>query len=440
MEGAADWIERRLHFVGIGGDGMSGLAAVCQALGARVSGSDGVERAALGGLRAQGITLSVGHEPDNVPADAELVYSSAIRPENPERMRARELGLRELRRGELLGELARLRRCIAVAGTHGKTTTSAMTFQALRGAGERPSCVIGAEILDIGASWTWDEGEWLVVESDESDRTLLSTTPEIAILTNVELDHTREYGSRLELYEVFRAFLSGAALAVIWDRPELVALRDGPCECFEVEGLRLEAGGSRFRWREHEVRLRVPGAHNARNAVAALEACRLTGADLGLAIAALADYGGTRHRLQAIGETSRGARLYDDYAHHPTAVSATLQAARTFGPRRLVAVLEPHLYTTSRLMAREFGEALSHADVVVVLEIYGGSESAERYPGISGRPIAQASADWAGGGAVAWLPSLEDAERFLRAELRTGDICVTLGIGPIQDLATRLLA
>jgi len=220
------WAGRRLHFVGIAGAGMSGLALVARGLGARVTGSDRAEFSYLAPLRAQGVEPAIGYDAANVPDGAEVVYSTAVPPENPERVVARERGQPEIHRGELLGEVSALRRCIAVSGTHGKTTTTAMIVHILQRCGLDPSYLVGGQIpVDGGppANAGWGSGEWIVVEADESDRSLLSLAPEIAVLTNVELDHHATYGSRAELDETFRAFLARAPEAVVWNRPELLA-------------------------------------------------------------------------------------------------------------------------------------------------------------------------------------------------------------------------
>ena len=217
-----------MHFVGVGGAGMSGYARAAHALGALVSGSDRADSPYLERLRADGVlSASIGHDAANVPAGegVEVVYSSAVAAENPEREAARERGLRERPRAELLAELSALKRTIAVAGTHGKTTTSAMLVHALRGAGLNPGWLVGGEIGGGLPNARWEAGEWLVVEADESDRSMLSLKVEIAVVTNVELDHHATYGSLAELREVFRAFLAAAPRAVLWNRPELLALR-----------------------------------------------------------------------------------------------------------------------------------------------------------------------------------------------------------------------
>jgi UDP-N-acetylmuramate--alanine ligase len=458
-DATAPWTGRRLHFVGMGGAGMSGLALVAHELGATVTGSDRVAGSPyLGPLRKRGITPVVGHDAANVPEGAELVVSSAIGPDNPERVAGRERGLRELHRAELLGEITALRPTIAVSGTHGKTTTSSMIVHALRGCGLDPAYLVGGEVRSTGANAGWGTGEWLVVEADESDRSLLRLHPRIAVLTNAELDHHATYSSQRDVDETFAAFLALAPVAVVGDEPGLEALArgagdepgpagdeprlpGGPREIVvaRARDVELAPGGSRFRVDGVPVTLSVPGAHNARNAAAALAACRLAGADVAAAAAALADFTGAGRRFERVGVTSSGAAVVDDYAHHPTEVRATIEAARTLAPRRVVAVFQPHLFSRTQHQAREFGAALALADLVVVLDIYPARERAEDFAGVTGRLVAAAAADAAAGRRVAWLPWFEDAERFLRAELREGDLLLTLGAGDVDALGRRLV-
>jgi UDP-N-acetylmuramate--alanine ligase len=446
---SAPWADRQIHLVGVGGAGMSAYARAAHALGARVTGSDRAESPYLERLQADGVlTASIGHAPANIPSGegVEVVYSSAVASDNPERAAARERGLSERPRAALLGELSALRRTIAVAGTHGKTTTSAMLVHALRAAGADPGWLIGAEIGGGLPNAHWSEGEWLVVEADESDRSMLELKVEIAVVTNVELDHHTTYGSLARLREVFREFLGRPTHAVIWDRPELLDLRAGQAVTYDVPeaqlgagGLHLNEGGSCFRWRGQEVRLAVPGAHNALDAAAALEAARLTGADAQLTVAGLSSFTGAERRFQLLGRGPGGALIYEDYAHHPTEVRATLQAARTVRHARLVAVFQPHLYSRTERLGRELGHALALADVVVVLDVYPARERAEEHPGVSGLRVAEAAADAARGRPVLWMPTFAAAEQALHGLLRSGDLCVVLGAGDVNALAGRLL-
>ncbi|HWC86976.1 MAG TPA: UDP-N-acetylmuramate--L-alanine ligase [Solirubrobacteraceae bacterium] len=429
-----DWSSRRLHFVGVGGAGMSGLALVARALGAQVTGSDRAASPYAARLREQGIVPVIGHAAENVPAGAEVVYSTAVPASNPER---RAAAGRELHRADLLGEITRLRRCIAVTGTHGKTTTAAMIVHALCTCGLDPSYLVGAE-LSTGTNAAWGSGEWVVVEADESDRSLLKLDPDIAVLTNAELDHHSTYASRLDLEATLAEFMGRAQHAIVWDRPALRALCPQGAVAYDAAAPVLGPGGARFRWRELCVTLGVPGAHNAINAAGALEACVLAGADPARAAAALAGFHAARRRFERVGESPGGAVVYDDYAHHPTEVAATLAAARTLAPDRLIAVFQPHLYSRTRALAGAFGAALAAADLVVVVAVYPARERAADFPGVSGRLVAASAAEAKGGGEVAWLPDLGDAERFLRATLRAGDLCLTMGAGDVDSLARAL--
>jgi UDP-N-acetylmuramate--alanine ligase len=435
-----------MHFVGVGGAGMSAYARAAHALGAEVSGSDGADGPYLKALAADGVLQArIGHAAENVPvgADVEVFYSSAVPGENTERNAARERGLAERPRAELLGELSALRRTIAVAGTHGKTTTSSMLVHALRAAGLDPGWLVGGTVGGGLGNSNWSEGEWLVVEADESDRSMLSLSVDIGVLTNVELDHHATFASLGELREAFGEFLAHAGRAVVvWDRPELLELMPpGGAEvvCFDVPEPLLDAEGSRFQWRGQEVRLTVPGAHNALNAAAALEAARLAGADIDDAIAGLEPFTGAGRRFQLVGNSAGGARVYDDYAHHPTEVAATLDAARTLAHERLVAVFQPHLYSRTALLARDFGRALARADAVVVLDVYAARERAQEHPGVSGLLVAEEAADAADGRAVYWLPGFDAAAAVLEQLLGEGDVCLVMGAGDVEELSRRLV-
>jgi UDP-N-acetylmuramate--alanine ligase len=417
---------------------MSGLALVAHALGATVTGSDRSESSYTERLREHGLVPLIGHRAENVPPGAEVVYSTAVPLDNPER-RAAARG--ELHRADLLAQIASLKRCLAVTGTHGKTTTAGMVVQSLRGCGLDPAYVLGGELRATGVNAGWGAGEWIVVEADESDRSLLKLRPEIALLTNAELDHHSTYSSRLELEATLREFMSGAGeKAVVWDRPELLALCPPGAVSYDAPEPVLHPAGASFQWRGIQVELSVPGAHNAVNAAGALTAAVLAGAEPGPAAAALRDFSGARRRFERLGETVGGVPVYDDYAHHPTEVAAVLAAARTLEPRRLVAVFQPHLYSRTQALWREFGGALAAADVVVVLDVYPARERAEDYSGVDGRLVAAAAADAAPGRTVAWLPGFDDALRFLGAVLRVGDLCLVMGAGNVDALGRSLIA
>jgi UDP-N-acetylmuramate--alanine ligase len=439
---------RRLHFVGIGGAGMSGLALVARDLGAEVTGSDRAESSYSERLREHGIEPAIGHDAANLPTGAEVVVSTAIPRDNPELTAARTAGARVLHRGELLGELTRLKRSIAIAGTHGKTTTCGMVAHVLREAGRDPAFLIGGELRSAGTNASWGAGEWVVAEADESDRSFLELARDVAVVTNVELDHHATYRSLADLEATFAEFVAPAELCVVWEEAR-GALPDGVggrVETYAIDGGDLRADGvelrplgARFTVDGVAVELNVPGRHNVLNALAALAACRAAGVALAEAAPALAGFGGTGRRFEERGRTPGGAQVFDDYAHHPTEVRATLEAARTLEAERVVACFQPHLFSRTRELAAEFGRALAIADVVIVVDVYPARELAADFPGVSGLLIAEATADAAPGRPVWWLPSMDDAERMLRDRLGAGDVLLTLGAGDVDALANRLV-
>lgn len=436
------WLGRELHFIGAGGAGMSGLALVALALGARVTGSDRSRSSYLERLEREGVAVIVGHDAGNVPERAEVVVSTAISADNHELARARERGQTVIHRGALLAEVAGLRRSIAIAGTHGKTTTAGMAAHALAACGRDPGFLIGGELRAAGTNARWGGGEWIVVEADESDRSFLQLHPDVAVVTNVELDHHATYSSTLELERAFEQFGGQSRCAVRWTEAgapieaETFGIEAGDLRASEVE---LHPRGSRFAVEGTSVELSMPGRHNVLNALAALAACRAAGLAIAEAGPALGDYSGTGRRFEALGTTRRGARVFDDYAHHPTEVRATLDAARTLEPERLVACFQPHLFSRTRALHREFGKALALADVVLVVGIYPAREAAEDHPGVSGHLVARAAAQASRGRTVAWLPRMDQAAAFLATELRDGDVVITLGAGDIDRLARDLV-
>jgi UDP-N-acetylmuramate--alanine ligase len=427
------WTGRRLHFIGIGGAGMSGLALVCRQLGAEVSGSDRAESSYTERLRAAGLAPALGHDAANLPNGAEVVVSTAIDEGNPELRLARERGQAVRHRGELLAELCAEKRLIAIAGTHGKTTTTAMLVWALRGVGADPAFFIGGEVPGLGPGGAvgnagWGEGEWVVAEADESDASFLELAPEIAVITNVEMDHHSRWGSMAELRAAFGQFVATAAMAVI---PESESYVDPP-------------GGVKPRFRPtapgpSELLLAVPGAHNVLNARAALAAAELAGFDLDAVAEALASFPGVHRRLELKGERD-GARIYDDYAHHPTEVRAALGALREMSPTRLIAVFQPHLYSRTRALAEQFGAALALADEVAVLDVYPAREQpVGELAGVSGLDVARAAADRMGGRRVSWTPTLARAQAALESRLEPGSVLVTIGAGDVFKLGEALV-
>jgi UDP-N-acetylmuramate--alanine ligase len=438
----SEWSGRRLHFIGIGGAGMSGLALVCARLGAEVTGSDRADSSYMERLRGAGLDPAVGHDAANLPEGAEVVVSTAIGGENPELALARERGTEPIHRGALLAELCAEKRLIAIAGTHGKTTTTAMTVWALRGIGADPAFFVGGEVPGLGpdgaaANAGWGEGEWVVAEADESDASFLRLQPEVAVITNVEMDHHSRWGSLSELHEAFAAFAAPARGVVRPADEEMPWLEQAG-----NEAVHFDAGSPG----PAKLNLAVPGEHNRRNARAALAALQVAGLDLAAAAEALAGFRGVHRRLELKG--SRGpVHIYDDYAHHPTEVRAALSALRELQPSRLVAVFQPHLYSRTKALAEEFGAALTLADEAVVLDVYPAREEpVGELAGVSGLQVAQAAAERSGGKPVWWLPDRDLARRALVDRLDhnqefygEGTVLVTIGAGDVFKLGEELM-
>ncbi|WP_411276923.1 UDP-N-acetylmuramate--L-alanine ligase, partial [Gaiella sp.] len=335
------------------------------------------------------------------------------------------------------------------AGTHGKTTTSSMAAHALIALGWDPSYVIGGELrrpgqTACGTNAAFGSGEWLVVEADESDRSLLELAPEIAVVTNIELDHHTTYPSLADLEQAFGDFLREGLRRVVADTPAAEAFLDrvGIVEAafYGASEIELHDRGSSFTWAEQRVELTVPGAHNVDNAAAALTACVIAGAPPARIAGALVDFRGAGRRFERLGFTASGALVVDDYAHHPTELRATIAAARTLGHRRVVAVFQPHLFSRTQLLGHEFGAALAAADVAVVLDVYPARERAEDFPGVTGRLVAEAAVDYGRGLVVGWAPEFDAAARILGALLRDGDLCLVMGAGDVDVLGRGLVA
>ncbi|MBI4897961.1 MAG: UDP-N-acetylmuramate--L-alanine ligase [Actinobacteria bacterium] len=458
---------RKLHLIGIGGAGMSGLALVAHGLGAEVSGSDRAESSYTERLATAGVRVAIGHDAANVPEQADIVYSTAIGEDNPEFMRARELGLKLLHRSDLLSELVSAKpRCIAVAGTHGKTTTTAMIAHMLSEIGADPSFFVGGEVA-VGGRVTnahWGDGDVVVVEADESDRSFLKLSPEVAVVTNVELDHHGTWGGGLdELLGAFTEFVAPARRTVVWrGQSRLIELTDAErLRRFGIEGddgARPEdftaydvqtpvdepAAGTRFTLL-HEgastpAGLSVRGDHNVLNALAALAAIDAAGLNHERAVASLAGFRGVARRFEPLGVSAHGGRVYDDYAHHPTEVRAALMTARGAAKDgRVIAVFQPHLFSRTASLARDFGYALALADVAIVMDVYPAREAAADFPGVSGWMVATATADARPGMRVLWQPGHDDVAAALDRELREGDLCITIGAGDVTRVGHSLV-
>jgi UDP-N-acetylmuramate--alanine ligase len=382
---------RRIWFVGIGGAGLSGYALLARAWGAEVGGWDRVETPYLAPL--EGVLVELAPEPVVPPGWEELVVSTAYR----ERVAGTT-------RAEFLAELVSLQRSIVVAGAHGKTTTAAMIAFCLERLGHDPAFLIGGEVPQLGGNAGAGSG-WLVVEGDESDRTIASLRPEIAVLTNVDLDHHTEFASRTEVGSFFEAWLAEAPKAVRGD--ELAP--------FDLE-------------------LALPGEHNRRNAAAAIAALELAGVAREQAAPVLAEFAGTARRLERRGQAG-GVEVIDSYAHHPAELAADLAAVRDGG--RILVLFQPHLYSRTRHLAHEFGDALAAADVVAVADVYPARE--DPVEGVTGKLVVDAAAEARPGLELAWTPAVEDGARFLAGRARPGDRVLTLGAGDVDNAVPLIL-
>ena len=453
----------RVHVVGLGGAGMSGIARILLDRGVAVSGSDAKESSRLANLRRLGAHAHLGHSAENLGEPERLVdtvmYSTAIPPTNPELVEARRLGLRVMERSAALASVMRGRRCVAVSGTHGKTTTTSMVTVALQHCSADPSFIIGSELSDTGSNGHFGSGVHFVVEADESDGCFLRLEPEVAIVTNVEPDHLNYWGTMEALEEGFDTFVcsvqerQGFAVVCIDDpggrrliertRARGVDVRSygtSPDADYRMEVVEPLPTGFRFRVSQRgvrlgEFRLAVPGEHNALNATAALVACLGLGYSSAQIKEGLAAFGGTRRRFEYRGEAA-GVRVYDDYAHHPTEIAATLRAAQDFvGEGRVIAAFQAHHYYRTAMFLQEFGEALGLADEAVVLEIYAPGETP--IPGASGQ--AMAAAVPLPRDNVVFEPSWAQVPLHLAARAKPGDIIMTLGAGDISLLGPEVL-
>ena len=450
----------RVHFAGIGGAGMSGIARIMLSRGVTVSGSDSAASANLDELSALGARVHVGHAAGHLGDADTLVVSSAIRQDNPELAEARRRGIRVLHRAGALASLMFGRRVITVTGTHGKTTTTSMITTVLRETGADPGYVIGGILAATGVGAADGAGPDFVAEADESDGSFLMLSPDAAVVTNVEADHLDNYGTAEAYRASFDAFLArivpGGLLVTCADDP---GARDLASHARDL-GLRVRSygesadadyrvSGTATRGMETAFSVRsqhpsfgiidlsitvgVPGGHNALNAAAAFAAAVELGIGPGRAAAALARYRGAARRMEPKGEAG-GVRVLDTYAHHPTELAADLRAARAIAAGgRVVAVFQPHLYSRTRIFAAEFGAALGLADEVVVLDVYAAREDPE--PGVTGRLVADAVP----GGTARYVPSMADAPGVVASVAGPGDLVLTMGAGDVTRLGPLVL-
>ena len=446
---------RHIHFVGIGGAGMSGIAEVLHNMGYLVTGSDIKSSETTRHLEELGIRVVIGHRSEHVEGADVVVRSSAVALENPEIVAARQQLIPVIPRAEMLAELMRLKYGVAIAGTHGKTTTTSMVATVLTKGGFDPTVVIGGRLGSLGANAKLGRGDFLVAEADESDGSFLKLSPTIAVVTTIDAEHLDYYRDLEHIQETFLQFINKVpfyGLAVLClDQENIQALLPRVEKRFITYGLRSQADitakeinlqgmGSEFALvlRQESLgkfRLRVPGMHNVSNALAAVA----VGLDLDIGLEAirqaLEEFTGVDRRFQIKGEV-RGVLVVDDYAHHPAEIQATLNAAKDGFGRRVVAIFQPHRYTRTTLLLREFLTAFYQADLLVVTEIYAAGEPI--IPGVSGRQIADGALKH-GHRNVTFIPDKETIPGLLLPELQPGDMVITMGAGDVWKVGEELL-
>jgi UDP-N-acetylmuramate--alanine ligase len=454
----------RVHMVGIGGAGMSGIARILLDRGGQVSGSDAKESRGVAALRARGATIRIGHDAsalDELPGGPTVVVSThaAIPKDNPELVEARRRGIPVIMRPVVLAKLMTGYTTVLVTGTHGKTTTTSMIVVALQRSGFDPSFAVGGDLGQAGTNAHHGSGTHFVAEADESDGSLLEYAPDVAVVTNVEADHLDFFGTEQAYAAIFDEFAGrlrpGGALVVCTDDPGAAALAERSAER-GVRVLRYGSGedaklaGALLDWEqqgtggvatvrlasdgiERGVRLAVPGRHMALNALGATLAAVAAGADVDAVLEGLAGFEGTRRRFESVG-TAAGVRVFDDYAHHPTEVKVNLEALRAVaGEGRSVVVFQPHLYSRTETFAREFGAALSHADVVFVLDVYAARE--QPIAGVSGASVAEHVTV-----PVHYVPDFSAVAGRVASTVRPGDVVVTMGAGDVTMLGQEILS
>ncbi|MDG2908092.1 MAG: UDP-N-acetylmuramate--L-alanine ligase [Acidimicrobiales bacterium] len=447
-EGAVDLsVPRRVHVVGVGGAGMSAIAEVLAAMGHGVTGSDLKPSAGLERLEALGVTVTVGHAAANLGQAELLTRSTAVPDRNPECRAAAEAGIPVLSRADILTAICAQRSTVAVAGTHGKTTTASMLALVLRQAGVRPSFIIGGDVNEIGTGAAWDSGDLLVVEADESDGTFVRLPRSAAVVTNVEPDHLDHHGGYRELLAAFGRFVeeTGGPVVVGVDDPDgarLVAATDadgiGTAEGadWRITDVGEAWEGVRFTLTAPDgdrlpLSLPVPGLHNARNAACVAAISRLLGTPPDPIVEGLGNFGGVARRFEHRG-SSGGVEFVDDYAHLPTEVRATIAAASSGSWRRLVAVFQPHRYSRTEALWSDFGDAFEGADRIYITDVYPAGEAPR--PGVSGQLIVDAVERTFPGTDIHYIPRREELVAALADDLVAGDLCLTMGAGDLTSV------
>ena len=447
---------RRIHFTGIGGIGMSGIAEVLLNLGFTVTGSDKSLSPVTRHLESLGAVIREGHSGEGVAGADVVVISSAIRQDNPEVLAAHDRKIPVIRRAEMLGELMRMKQGIAIAGTHGKTTTTSMVGLVLLEGGFDPTLIVGGRLKSLKTNAKLGEGNTLVVEADEFDRSFLSLTPTVAVVTNIETEHLDCYRDLDEIKKTFVSFMNKVpfygAVVICMDEPSLQEIMPQIERRILTYGLtpqaEFRAADCRFHetvseytamWRDQtlgRVRIQLPGLHNVKNSLAAVA----VGVELEIPFEAvrkgLEEFTGVHRRFE-IKSTAGDVIVVDDYAHHPTEIKATLKAARNGWNRRVIAVFQPHLYSRTRDFYQEFGQSFFDADILVVTDIYGARE--EPIPGVSGALVADAAKAF-GHRNVQYVKDKGEAAEAVMRMVRPGDMVVTLGAGDITQTGDAVIA
>ncbi len=445
---------RRVHFVGIGGAGMSAIAKVLLEQGFDVSGTDLKTSRVATMLEAMGATIHIGHTAEALGQAEVVIVSTAIPETNPEVAAARERGLEILSRGAALASILTGYRSIVISGTHGKTTTTSMVATILRAAGLDPTYLIGAGLNDIGTNARAGSSDLAVAESDESDGSFLLLSPSVAVITNIEMDHVDHWASLDDLRDAFKSFISSGppngSIVIPADDADMIdharstqraLITFGEGGMVHTTNIRFTTEGPRFTLHHGEdsaeVAMRVPGEHNIWNAVTAAASCRAVGVPLDEVAAGLHAYRGVERRFQLRG-TVGGVTVIDDYAHHPTEVRATLAATRPGPWNRVIAVFQPHRFSRTAALAGEFGAAFAGADRVVLMDVYGAGEAP--VPGVSGKLLVDSVTRSLPGRPVAYFPHRAELLDYLVQTVRPGDALMTLGAGDVTSVGEEFIA
>ncbi len=447
----------QVYFIGIGGAGMSGLAKVLHQKGLKVSGSDIKASSNTENLRVLGVKIRVGHKRSNIKDYDAVVVSSAIQTQNVELVEAKKKKIDVYQRAQMLALITNGKNVIAISGTHGKTTTTSMASLIFERNKLDPTFLIGGELNDIGSNAKYGRSNYFIAETDESDGSLLNFDPDLLVVTNIEADHLDYFETFEKVIALFKTFLqkikAGGKAIIYGDhthiknllpfiKSEVISYGESESNDFYYDNFRQKDLGSSFDVyykgkKLGNISLKVPGEHNVLNSLAAL----IVGIEAGLKFSqiksALKDFSGVKRRFEYVGKIN-GAFIYDDYAHHPTEVNATLKAAANEKSGRIVCIFQPHRFSRTSFLAEDFGYAFEKADLVVVTDVYSSGE--KPIPGVSGKLIADSIIEKENYKNLAYVPRLRDVVSFLEKEVKSGDMIITMGAGDISSIGQRLLA